>query len=94
MKILVVGGGCSGFSYEFDVVSETELARAMTASGDALVFERDGVRVLSDVLTLEMINGSTIEYVEEMIRSAFEVTSNPMAEGGCSCGVSFTPKDS
>lgn len=59
---------------------------------DDLVFSRDGVSVISDEMTLEMINGSRIEYKEEMIRSAFEVCGNPMAEGGCSCGTSFTPK--
>ena len=60
---------------------------------DALVFERDGVKILSDEMTLDMINGSTVEYVEEMIRSAFEITDNPMADNGCSCGVSFSPKN-
>uniref|UniRef100_A0A7S3MLV2 Core domain-containing protein n=1 Tax=Favella ehrenbergii TaxID=182087 RepID=A0A7S3MLV2_9SPIT len=94
LKILVVGGGCSGFSYEFDVISKTELASAPAEMEDYLLFERDGLSIVSDSLTLDMINGSTIEYVEEMIRSAFEVTENPMADGGCSCGVSFTPKDS
>ena len=44
---------------------------------DTLVFERDGIKVVSDVLTLEMINGSSIEYKEEMIRSSFEVVGNP-----------------
>ena len=60
---------------------------------DALIFERDGVKILSDEMTLDMINGSTVEYVEEMIRSAFEITDNPMADNGCSCGVSFSPKN-
>jgi iron-sulfur cluster assembly accessory protein len=60
---------------------------------DSLVFERDGIKVVSDVLTLEMINGSSIEYKEEMIRSSFEVVGNPQAESGCSCGTSFTPKN-
>ena len=56
------------------------------------MFERDGVKIISDSLTLEMISGSKIVYKEEMIRSAFEVVDNPQAEGGCSCGTSFTPK--
>ena len=93
LQMMVIGGGCSGFSYEFNLISEAEFSQAPNEMEDMLVFERDGVRVLSDVLTLDMVNGSTIEYVEEMIRSAFEVTENPMADGGCSCGVSFTPKD-
>lgn len=57
-----------------------------------LWFEIDGVSVVSDEITLEMISGSKIVYKEEMIRSAFEVIGNPKAEGGCSCGTSFTPK--
>ena len=60
---------------------------------DDLVFETEGVRIVSDEMTLEMISGSKIAYVEEMIRAAFEVVSNPKAEGGCSCGTSFTPKN-
>ena len=70
-----------------------QLETAKVEMDDFLLFERDGVAILSDELTLDMINGSTIEYVEEMIRSAFEITDNPMADNGCSCGVSFTPKD-
>lgn len=66
----------------------------MSIEPEDLVFEQDGIRVISDELTLEMINGSKIVYKEEMIRSAFEVVENPMAEGGCSCGTSFTPKNS
>ena len=93
LKILVEGGGCSGFSYNFDVISEAKMAEELIATEDALVFERNGVKVFSDQMTLELINGSTVEYVQEMIRSAFEITANPMAEGGCSCGVSFSPKN-
>lgn len=55
-------------------------------------FECEDVTVISDDMTLDMISGSKIVYKEEMIRSAFEVVDNPMAEGGCSCGTSFTPK--
>lgn len=50
------------------------------------------MQVVSDEMTLEMINGAQIVYKTEMIRSGFEVAENPMAEGGCSCGTSFTPK--
>ena len=63
LKILVEASGCSGFSYSFDVISEEQLAKDQAEMEDVLMFERKGVRVLSDELTLEMINGSTIEYV-------------------------------
>ena len=88
LRILVEGGGCSGFQYAFDVIRNDEVNE-----DEGIVFEKDGVKVVSDEMTLEMINGSTIEYKEEMIRSSFEVVDNPMADNGCSCGVSFTPKD-
>ena len=86
LRILVEGGGCAGFQYTFNMEAKKEL------SAEFIVFERDGVTVVSDEMTLDMINGSKIMYKEEMIRSAFEVVDNPMAEGGCSCGTSFTPK--
>ena len=63
LKILVEASGCSGFSYSFDVISEEQLAKDQAEMEDILMIERKGVRVLSDELTLEMINGSTIEYV-------------------------------
>ena len=93
LKILVEGGGCSGFSYDFDVISDEQSEKLISEMEDVLLFTHPrGMRILSDQLTMEMINGSTIEYVQEMIRSAFEVTENPMADNGCSCGVSFSPK--
>lgn len=88
LRILVEGGGCAGFQYAFDMVPENN--RDEEAD---LVFEAEGVEVLSDEMTLEMINGSIIQYKEEMIRAAFEVAENPLADSGCSCGTSFTPKD-
>ena len=88
LRILVEGGGCSGFSYAFDVIPLDEID-----TEEGITFEKEGIKVVSDAMTLDMINGSKIEYKEEMIRSAFEVVDNPMADNGCSCGVSFTPKE-
>ncbi len=51
-------------------------------------------RLAMDGLTFTLIKGSTIDYKEEMIRSSFEIVSNPQAELGCSCGTSFALKDS
>ena len=56
------------------------------------VFERGGVRVVVDELSLGLLGGCIVDYHTELIRSGFMITGNPHAETNCSCGVSFAPK--
>ncbi|GBN06844.1 Iron-sulfur cluster assembly 2, mitochondrial [Araneus ventricosus] len=84
LRITVDGGGCSGFQYKFDLDSEVK--------EDDVCFERDGAKVVVDKISLDFLKGSTVEYKEELIRSAFRIADNPQADSKCSCGTSFSVK--
>ncbi len=81
LRLAVSGGGCSGFQYGFSF----EDAR----QSDDLVFERDGVALVIDETSLELINGSEIDFVTDMMGAAFQVR-NPNAASSCGCGKSFS----
>lgn len=81
LRLAVEGGGCSGFQYKFEMGGEAE--------ADDLVTETDGVRLLVDAMSLDLIAGATVEYVESLGGAAFRVT-NPQAASGCGCGASFS----
>jgi iron-sulfur cluster insertion protein len=81
LRVAVDGGGCSGFQYQFDLVEAAE--------PDDLRVERDGAAALVDVISLALLKGSEIDYVDELAGAEFRVR-NPNAKSSCGCGVSFS----
>ena len=90
LRLAVEGGGCSGFKYTFTLETGKEKGR-----GDDLVFTSadGGATLVVDEISYGFVKGSTIDYVEEMIKSSFEVVKNPQADASCGCGASFNAKD-
>ena len=80
LRLSVEGGGCSGFQYKFGLADSPE--------GDDLVIEQNGVRLLVDAVSLDLVAGSEVDYIESLGGAAFKVT-NPNAASGCGCGSSF-----
>lgn len=81
LRVTVSGGGCSGFQYGFDF--------AESENPEDFIFERDGIKVVVDETSLDYLAGSEIDFVTEMVGSAFQV-NNPNATSGCGCGASFS----
>jgi iron-sulfur cluster assembly accessory protein len=80
LRLSVDGGGCAGFSYKF-ALGEPDAADARTVT--------DGVTLVVDPVSLDLVQGSAVDYVEDLGGSAFKVT-NPNAASGCGCGSSFS----
>jgi iron-sulfur cluster assembly accessory protein len=81
MRVSVEGGGCSGFSYKFDLVSD--------ADADDLVLEKGDAKVLIDSLSLVYMNGAEIDFVDNLLGQSFQI-KNPNAVASCGCGTSFS----
>ena len=79
-RLSVEGGGCSGFQYKFGFADAPE-------PGDAIA-ETDGVRLVVDDISLDLVRGCAVDYVESLGGAAFKV-ENPNAASGCGCGTSF-----
>ncbi|XP_050936379.1 iron-sulfur assembly protein IscA-like 2, mitochondrial isoform X2 [Cucumis melo] len=93
LRLSVETGGCSGFQYVFNLDGKT--------TPDDRIYEKEGVKLVVDNISYDFVKGATIDYVEELIRSAFVVSetcsafvvsTNPSAVGGCSCKSSFMVK--
>jgi iron-sulfur cluster assembly accessory protein len=80
LRLAVDGGGCAGFTYKFELGAAEE--------GD-LVAETDGVQLVVDPVSHDLVKGSAVDFVEDLGGAAFKVT-NPNAQSGCGCGSSFS----
>lgn len=81
LRISVQGGGCSGFRYDFEIVSQTNV--------DDLIIEKSGARVAIDPVSVPFMAGSEIDFVDDLIGASFKIT-NPNATASCGCGTSFS----
>jgi len=81
LRVSVLGGGCSGFQYDFGFDTQ--------AQQDDLVISRAGATVLIDPISLPYLAGSEIDFVDELIGAAFKIV-NPNATASCGCGTSFS----
>ena len=81
LRIAVSGGGCSGFQYGFSFDDQR--------NADDFVFERDGITVVVDDVSLGLLNGAEVDFVEDLMGASFRIT-NPNAASSCGCGNSFS----
>lgn len=81
LRLAVDGGGCAGFQYRFGLADAVE-------PGD-ITAEQDGVTLVVDDVSLDLVRGSAVDFVESLGGAAFQVT-NPNAASGCGCGTSFS----
>ncbi|RKP39817.1 hypothetical protein BJ085DRAFT_19884, partial [Dimargaris cristalligena] len=84
LRVLVESGGCYGFQYKFQLTDQV--------NDDDAVFENSGGQVVIDEVSLSLLDGATVDYVEELIGSSFQIVKIPMATSGCGCGASFDIK--
>ncbi|ESX74224.1 heme biosynthesis protein HemY [Mesorhizobium sp. LSHC420B00] len=81
LRVSVEGGGCSGFSYKFDLVDRR--------NDDDVAIEKDGATVLIDDVSLVYMGGSVIDFVDDLMGQSFQIR-NPNAVASCGCGTSFS----
>jgi iron-sulfur cluster assembly accessory protein len=81
LRVSVDGGGCSGFQYVFGIEP--------AGAPEDIIIERDGASVLIDPVSFELLSGSTIDFVDDLVGQSFRIT-NPNATSSCGCGTSFS----
>lgn len=80
LRVTVSGGGCSGFQYAFGFDDNI--------TSDDLTFEKDGVVIVTDETSMDLLAGSQVDYVDDLMGAYFQV-NNPNATASCGCGTSF-----
>ncbi|CEJ01907.1 Putative ADP,ATP carrier protein [Rhizopus microsporus] len=81
LRILVDSGGCHGY--------QNKLELTKTVEDDDIIFEKEGVKVVIDSVSFQFLRGSTLDYVQELVGSTFQVTNNPNAKHSCGCNISY-----
>lgn len=81
LRLSVDGGGCAGFQYRFGLADDVD--------SEDVTAVRDGVTLVVDPVSLDLVRGAVVDFVESLGGSAFQVT-NPNAASGCGCGTSFS----
>ncbi|KAI9022295.1 hypothetical protein CLU79DRAFT_752083 [Phycomyces nitens] len=81
LRVLVDSGGCHGYQNKLELTTKV--------NSDDTVFEKQGVRVVVDEVSLPFVRGSKVDFVEELIGSSFQVVENPNAKNSCGCNISY-----
>ncbi|MEN3930924.1 iron-sulfur cluster insertion protein ErpA [Microvirga sp. W0021] len=81
LRISVNGGGCSGFQYAFDISPDR--------NADDTAIEKDGITVLVDEISLQYLDGATVDFIDDLMGQSFRI-ENPQATSSCGCGTSFS----
>ena len=81
LRLAVEGGGCSGFQYKFGLADEVE--------ADDIAVSNAGVQLVVDPMSLDLVRGAAVDFIDSLGGAAFKVT-NPNAASGCGCGTSFS----
>ena len=84
LRVSVDSGGCHGYQYNMQLTQEIE--------SQDVVYENEGVKVIVDPISHDLIQGSKLDFVQELIGSSFQIVDNPLAESSCGCKTSFNLK--
>ena len=91
LRITVEPGGCHGFQYFLTLIDLPPAPEGVSGEEDT-IFDQDGARVVIDGSSLQLLNGSKVDYTMELIGRQFRVVDGPGVKSSCGCGTSFDVK--